>query len=111
MVSTGPIGVAHHFGRAPSRTGFRVTAAGRPAGVVVHDERPSLSGAACRCGAALYDRPLSVAACWLAGHLADVHGVDRLAVDLPGAGRGPGGARVAVQLAGWLTVAGRRAVA
>lgn len=89
----------------PSRRGFAVSADGRAAGVVVHDERPGLSGAACRCGVAIYDAEFLAAARWLARHLSAEHGVERLGADLRWAGA------LAASLAAALTVNGRRAVA
>lgn len=104
--------VLRAFEPLPVRMGYRVRAiGGRPVGVVVADSRPMLSGAACRCGAATYDRSLPLAAAWLGEHLAEVHGAVRLSVDTRHTGRGPEDARVARQIAHGLSVPGRRAAA
>lgn len=65
----------------PRRVGFSLLVAGHPVGVVVHDERPRCSGAACRCGAAVYDVSFPLAAAWLRGHVAGEHGATHLGVD------------------------------
>ena len=88
------------------RRGFAVSADGRPVGVVVYDERPRCSGAACRfCGSVVYDLECLAAARWLARHLSTEHGVGRLGADLRWAGA------LAASLAAALTVNDRRAVA
>lgn len=100
------VDVERHFTRTPARRSFPVNADGRADGVVVHDERPACSAAACRlCGAAVYDRAVLVAARWLAGHLTAEHGAERLGVDTRWAGA------LAAPLAAALTVNRRRAVA
>jgi hypothetical protein len=62
-----------------------VTFGGRPAGVIQHgtvDSRP-IHGAACRCGAAVYDvATFHDVARWLREHLDGAHGIVLVEVDL-----------------------------
>jgi hypothetical protein len=62
-----------------------VSIAGRPVGVIQHGmvSPHPMHGAACRCGAAVYDVPaLDDAAQWMRTHLWTAHGIGLIEVDL-----------------------------